>query len=56
MRKLVPHRKAVLQISPISCSMCQNYESHHSNSIMNVSNPPIIRDIETELGLDAMNK
>ena len=37
-RELVPYRKAVLQASPISRSMCKNYESHHTCSITNVPN------------------
>ena len=37
-RELVPYRKAVLQASPISRSMCKNYESHHASSITNVPN------------------
>jgi len=37
-RELVPYQKAVLQASPISRSMCKNYESHHASSITNVPN------------------
>jgi len=37
-RVMVPYRKAVRQASPISRSMCKNYESHHASSITNVPN------------------
>jgi len=58
-RKLVPNRKAVLQASPISRSMCQNYDSNMSHITLIAQSRMYqipTREIETELGLDSMDK
>ena len=54
-RELVPHRKVVLQASPISRSMCKNYMSHITLAQSRMYQIPT-REIETELGLDSMDK